>query len=167
MSWPMLSVTRAVTIFTKPVTGRDVLHEERCTFGSHGRMLMSHTFIEIKTRKHFMLFSLHTQTTRCCYAHRIAMRNSLMLPERSLNSVPPTTSIKSTSRAQEGDTDTDNVMCPERCYLFITGKCIPGYSNVAMPSDGGVYTYSISEVQKLTNEPMSLQSIHLAFKYLS
>lgn len=58
-------------------------------------------------------------------------------------------------------------MGPERCYLFITGKCIPGYSNVAMPCDGGVYTYSISEVQRLTNEPMGLQSIHLAFKYLS
>lgn len=47
--------------------------------------------------------------------------------------------------------DTDNGMCPERCCLFIFGKHIPGYPNVAMPSDGGVYTYSICEVQRLTN----------------
>lgn len=58
-------------------------------------------------------------------------------------------------------------MCPEGCYLFITGKRIPGYSNVAMPCDGGVYTYSISKVQRLTNEPMGLQSIQLSFKYLN
>lgn len=52
---------------------------------------------------------------------------------------------------QERDTDTGNVMCPERCYLFIIGEHIPGYPNVAMPSDGGVHTYSISEVQRLKN----------------
>lgn len=48
--------------------------------------------------------------------------------------------------------------------LFILGKHVPGYPNVAMPSDGGVYTYSIREVQRLTL--MGLQRIHLAFKYL-
>jgi len=36
-----------------------------------------------------------------------------------------------------------------------------------MPSDGGVYTYSISELLRLTNKLMGLQSIHLVFKYLS
>lgn len=48
--------------------------------------------------------------------------------------------------------------------LFIFGKHVPGYPNVAMPSDGGVYTYSICEVQRLTL--LGLQRIHLAFKYL-
>lgn len=48
--------------------------------------------------------------------------------------------------------------------FFIFGKHVPGYPNVAMPSDGGVYTYSICEVQRLTL--MGLQRIHLAFKYL-
>lgn len=45
--------------------------------------------------------------------------------------------------------------------LFITGKCTPGYPNVAMPPDGGVHTHSMSEVQSLTNEPMRLQRINL------
>lgn len=92
-----------------------------------------------------------------------------MLPKCCLNSVPQQPQLSQPTEGQERntDTDTDNIMGPERCYLFIIGKGIPGYSNVAMPSDGGVYTYSISEVQRLTNEPMGLQSIRLAFKYLS
>lgn len=167
MFWPMPSVTCAVTIVIKPVIGRNMHHEEM-RFWHHGHMLTCHTFIEIETSKYFMLLSvLCTHTALCHYAHSIAMQKALMLPEHCLNSVPPTTSIKSTkSRAGEGYWYW-YVMSPERCYLFTIGKRIPGYSNAAMPSDGGVYTYSISEVQRLTNEPMGLQSIHLVFKYLN
>lgn len=62
-------------------------------------------------------------------------------------------------QGQERDTDTDCVMCPEWCHVFITGKCNSGYANVAKPSDGDAYTYSISEVERLANEPMGSQSI--------
>lgn len=87
------------------------------------------------------------------------MWNSFMLPEHCLNYVPPTTSVKSTNGGQK-ETDTDNVMCPERCYLFIIGKRSPGYANV-----GGVYTYTISEIQKLMNEYAGLQNINLVFEF--
>lgn len=44
-------------------------------------------------------------------------------------------------------------MCPEKMLFIYYWSTIgrPGYPNVAMPFDGGVYTYSISEVQRLTN----------------
>lgn len=93
MFWPIPSATCAVTIFIKPVMGQDMLPEERCSSGSHGHMLMCHTFTEIKTRKHFMFLSvLFTHKTQCRCAHSTAMSKCC------LNSVPPTTSIKSTNR---------------------------------------------------------------------
>lgn len=42
-------------------------------------------------------------------------------------------------------------MCPERCCLFISGKHIPVYPNVAMPCHGGFYTYGTCEVQRMTD----------------
>lgn len=95
----MSSVTCAVTIFMKPIMGRGMPCEERCTFGSHGCMLMCHIFTEIKTSKHVVLLSVlckHTKNSASLCV--VAMRNSLMLPKCCLNSVPPTTSIKSTNR---------------------------------------------------------------------
>lgn len=90
-----------------------------------------------------------------------------MLPEGCLNKLSVSNELNQVNHqgGQERDTDADNVMCLERCYLLTTGKCISGYSNVAMPSDGSVHTHSTSEVQRLTKEPTGLQSIHLVFKH--
>lgn len=66
---------------------------------------------------------------------------------------------------QERDTDTDSVMCPKWCHLYVTGKCNSGYANVVTPSDGDAYTYSISQVKRLTDEPVGSQSIKLVFKF--
>lgn len=68
-------------------------------------------------------------------------------------------------QGQERDTDTDCVMCQEWYHLFITGKRNSGYANVAKPSDGDAYTYSISEVERLANEPVGSQSIKIVFKF--
>lgn len=54
----MPSETCAATIFIKLVMGWNIGHEERCPFDTQGHMLISHTFIESKTSKHFMLLSV-------------------------------------------------------------------------------------------------------------
>lgn len=61
----MPSETHATTIFIKLIMGSNMVHEERCTFGTQGHLLICHTFIERKTIKHFILLSVlctHTPT---------------------------------------------------------------------------------------------------------
>lgn len=58
----MPSETCAATIFIKLVMGWNMVHEERCAFGTQGHLLIRHTFIESKTSKHFMICSLSAHT---------------------------------------------------------------------------------------------------------
>lgn len=162
--WPTPSVTCAVTIFIKTATGWDIVWEKRCTCGSHGNTLMCHTFIEVKASKRLILCSLCThRTLSLCTS--IAMRNYVAWTLFKLCLQQPLSSNQQGNR--RGILILITLCAWKHVIYFITGTGIPGYSNAAMPSDGGVCTHGVSEVQRLTNEPMGLQSIHLLFKYLS
>lgn len=128
---------------------------------------MCHTFVEVKTSKHLILLSVlcaHTGLSDVMHKYSNAglccLNTVQTLPSNNLNQVN-----------QQGNRSGILILITlcawKHVIYFITGEHIPGDSNAAMPSDGGVCTYGMSEVQRLTNEPMGLQSIHLIFKYLS